>query len=62
MQLLPDALGCHGNACNAGSSWFHSLLFLIDLLLHIFMHSLIDSFMCPDLGWNPQPWRSGTRL
>ena len=26
------------------------------LLFHLFMHSLVDSCMCPDQGWNPQPW------
>ena len=28
----------------------------INLLLHLFMYSLIDSCMCPDWGLNPQPW------
>ena len=30
-----------------------------ELLLHFFMHSLVDSFMCPDQGLNPQPWNMG---
>ena len=29
----------------------------IDLLFHLFMHSLVDSRMCLDQGSNPQPWR-----
>ena len=33
-----------------------------DLLFHLSMHSLIDSYMCPDLGLNLQPWRIGTKL
>ena len=32
----------------------------IDLLFHLFMHSLVDSCVCPDQGWNPQPWCIGT--
>ena len=28
----------------------------IDLLLHLFMHLLVDSCMCPDQGKNPQTW------
>lgn len=28
----------------------------VDLLLHPFMRSLVDSYTCPDWGWNPQPW------
>ena len=24
---------------------------------HLFMHSLVDSWMCPDRGSNSQPWR-----
>ena len=32
------------------------------LLFHLFMHSLVVSSMCPDWGWNPQPWRFGTVL
>ena len=28
----------------------------IDLLFHLFMHSLVDSHMCPDQGSNLQPW------
>ena len=39
-----------------------AFFFLIDLLLHLFVHSFIDSCMCPDPGSNPQPWRSGMRL
>ena len=27
-----------------------------DLLFHLLMHSLVDSYMCPDQGLNPQPW------
>ena len=30
----------------------------IDLLLHLLMHSLVDSCMCPDQGWNSQPWQT----
>ena len=26
-----------------------------DLLFHLFLHSLVDSCMCPDQGLNPQP-------
>ena len=33
-----------------------------DLLFHLFMHSLVDSYMCPDQGSNPQPWYIGTML
>ena len=29
----------------------------IDLLFHLFMHSFVVSFMCPDLGLNLQPWQ-----
>ena len=25
----------------------------INLLFHLFMHSLVDSYMCPDLGIEP---------
>lgn len=25
-------------------------------------HSLVDSYLCPDLGSNPQPWRIGMTL
>ena len=28
----------------------------IGSLLHVFMHSLVDSHVCPDWGYNPQPW------
>ena len=34
----------------------------IDLSLHLFMHSLVVSCMCPDLGSNLQPWCIGTTL
>ena len=27
-----------------------------NLLFHLFMHSLIDSYTRPGLGWNRQPW------
>ena len=33
-----------------------------DLLLHLSMHSLVDSPMCPDWGSNPQPWHIRTTL
>ena len=29
---------------------------VIILLFHLFMHSLVDSSMCPDQGPNLQPW------
>ena len=29
----------------------------INLLFHLFMHSLVASCMCPDWGLNLQPWR-----
>ena len=32
----------------------------INLLFHLFMHSLVASHMCPDLGRNTQLWRTGT--
>ena len=32
----------------------------IDMLFHLVMHSLVDSCMCSDQGWNPQPWHMGT--
>ena len=32
------------------------------MLVHILKHSLVDSYMCPDRGSNPQPWRIGTLL
>ena len=25
-------------------------------------HSLVDSCVCPDWGWNLQPWSTGTML
>ena len=31
-------------------------------LLHPFMHSLVDSFVSSNRGWNPQPWRTGLTL
>ena len=31
-------------------------------LFHISVHSLTDSFMCPDWGSNPQPWCIWTML
>ena len=34
----------------------------IDLLFHLFMHSLVISCMCPDGGLNPDPWCSRTTL
>ena len=34
----------------------------IDLLFHLFIHSLVDSCMCPDQGSNTQPWHIGTML
>ena len=34
----------------------------IDLLLHLFMHSLFDSSVFPDQGLNPQPWCIRTML
>ena len=34
----------------------------IDLLFHLFMHPLADSYMCPDQGSNLQPWRIRTVL
>ena len=32
------------------------------LLFHLFMHSLVDSYMCPDQGLNLQHWHIGTML
>ena len=32
----------------------------IDLLFHLIMHSLVDSYRCPDRGSNPQPCCFGT--
>ena len=34
----------------------------IYLLFHLFMHSSVDSSVCPDQISNPQPWRIGTTL
>ena len=34
----------------------------IHLLFHLSIHSLIDSFMCPEQGLNPQPWHIRTTL
>ena len=34
----------------------------INLLFHLFMHSLATSYMCPDWGSNLQPWYTGTAL
>ena len=40
---------------------FHLLIFFrkrernTDLLFHLFTHALVDSYMCPDREWNPQP-------
>ena len=28
----------------------------MDLLFHLFMHSLVVSCVCPNWGSNPQPW------
>ena len=28
----------------------------LDLLSHLFMHSLVDSRVCPEQGSNPRPW------
>ena len=28
----------------------------MDLLFHSHIHSLLDSYVCPDQGSNPQPW------
>ena len=33
-----------------------------DLLFYLFIHSLLDSCMCPDQGLKPQPWHSGMML
>ena len=30
----------------------------IGFLFHLFIHSLVASFMCPEGGSNPQPWHS----
>ena len=34
----------------------------IDLLFHLFMHSLVESCTCPDRELNLQPWHIGTTL
>ena len=34
----------------------------IDLLFHLLMHSLVDSWMCPDQGLNLQRWHIKTML
>lgn len=34
----------------------------IDLLCLLVKHLLFDSCMCPDPGWNPQPWCLGMTL
>lgn len=34
----------------------------ISLLFHLFMHSLVNSCMCPDGEWNPQPCCIGITL
>ena len=34
----------------------------IDCLFHLFMHSLVDSYVCPDWEFYPQPWCIGTLL
>ena len=34
----------------------------ISLLFHLFMHSLVDSYRCPDWRSNPQPWHIGRML
>ena len=34
----------------------------IDLLPHLYMHSLVDSCVCPDQGANLQAWHIGMRL
>ena len=31
----------------------------VNVLFHLFMHSLADSCVCPDWGSNPQPWCIG---
>ena len=33
-----------------------------DLLFHLFMHSFVDSCMCPDQGLKVQPWHIRTML
>lgn len=34
----------------------------LDLLFHLFTHSLVDSCMCSDWGLNPQPFCIGRTL
>ena len=34
----------------------------INLLFHLPMHTLVDSFMCPDQEWNPQLWHTGMTI
>ena len=34
----------------------------ICLLFHLFVHSLVDFYIRPDWGSNPQPWHIGTML
>ena len=34
----------------------------IDLLFHLFVQPLVDSYRCSDRGLNPQPWPIGTML
>ena len=34
----------------------------IILLFHLFLHSLVESCMCPDRGSNLQPWSIGMTL
>ena len=34
----------------------------INLLFHLFMHSLVDSWICHDWGWNPKPWHIRTMV
>ena len=34
----------------------------IDQFLHLFMHSLVASYMCPDQTLKPQPWHIGRTL
>ena len=33
-----------------------------NVIFYSFMHSLIDSYMCPDWGLNMQPWCMGMML
>ena len=34
----------------------------INLLFHLFMHSLVDSCMCPDWRLNLKSWHTGMAL